>query len=114
MPWVFGGDFNIVLDLKERKDGDCVLSYLRSFKEFTLKAKVVDFPMQESCFTWSNNRERASWERLDRFLVSPIILSWFPNLIQKDLPINLSDHNTITIGESCMDWGPIPFRGRLV
>ncbi|KAK3206948.1 hypothetical protein Dsin_020994 [Dipteronia sinensis] len=82
IPWVLGGDFNTVLEQSERLGGPCIMSALKSFNEFTLKAKMVDIPMQGSNFMWSNNKERNLWAKLDQFLLSPIVLSWFPNLFQ--------------------------------
>ncbi|KAK3199960.1 hypothetical protein Dsin_023375 [Dipteronia sinensis] len=90
-PWCICGDFNTVLEPVER-------------------AKVVDISMHVMPFTWSNNREKASWERLDRFLIYPKIVCWFPNLIQKGLPRSLSDHNTVMIGEEKDERGSTPFR----
>ncbi|KAK2651474.1 hypothetical protein Ddye_011330 [Dipteronia dyeriana] len=73
-------------------------------------AGVIDIPLWEMSFTWSNNREVGSWARLDRFLVSPIILSWCPNLVQIGLPISISDHCAINLGVSKDNWGLRPFR----
>ncbi|KAK2639234.1 hypothetical protein Ddye_027029 [Dipteronia dyeriana] len=71
---------------------------------------VVDIPLRGITFTWSNNREVGSWARLDRFLVSPIILSWYPSLVQRGLPRTIFDHSAIKIGCSKENWGPRPFR----
>ncbi|KAK3187757.1 hypothetical protein Dsin_027318 [Dipteronia sinensis] len=79
-------------------------------RENNCQARVVDLPIHGITFTLSNNREGASCARLDRFLVSPEILSWFPKLKQKGLPRSVSDHNSITLGEPKEDWGPCPFR----
>ncbi|KAK3228408.1 hypothetical protein Dsin_000289 [Dipteronia sinensis] len=51
----------------------------------------------------------ASRVRLDRFLISPWILSWFPKLAQNGLPRIVSDHNAITLGEPRDDRAPSPF-----
>ncbi|KAK3225737.1 hypothetical protein Dsin_005599 [Dipteronia sinensis] len=109
-PWVLGGDFNTVLEPLERIGGPCSMSSLKSFNDFILKARVVDIPMQGSNFTWSNNRERSTWAKLDHFLLSLIFLSWFPKLTQQCLPRTISDHSAVAIGEPSLDWGPTPFR----
>ncbi|KAK4845386.1 hypothetical protein QYF36_004396 [Acer negundo] len=83
---------------------------MRSFNSFILQAKVLDLPLHGTSFTWFNNREVASWARLDRFLLSLWILSLFPKLIQYGLPRSVSDHNAIIIGEPNKDWGPCLFR----
>ncbi|KAK3198237.1 hypothetical protein Dsin_021652 [Dipteronia sinensis] len=108
--WCMGGDFNAVLNPSERRSGECYMGSIRSFNEFVVKSKVIDIPMQSSLFTWSNNRERVSWARLDRFLLSPIILFCYLNLMQKCLPISISDHNAIVIVKPTVDWGPTPFQ----
>ncbi|KAK3172180.1 hypothetical protein Dsin_033161 [Dipteronia sinensis] len=111
MLWCIGGDFNTVLDPLERRGGGvCNMGSVRSFCSFVLRARVVDLPLHGVSYTWCNNRETISWARLDRFLVSPWIHSWFPKLMQKGIPRSLSDHNAILIGEESKDWGPGPFR----
>lgn len=77
----------------------CNRGLIHSFASFTRDAMVVDLPLQGLSFTWCHFRENASWARLDRFLVSPIILSWIPKLMQKGLPRSLFDHNAIILGE---------------
>ncbi|KAK2635552.1 hypothetical protein Ddye_030344 [Dipteronia dyeriana] len=110
MPWCNGGDFNTVLNEAERIGGICNKVSMRNFNSFMLQAKVVDIPMHGCTFSWSNNRDSASWARLGRFLISPWILSWLPKLIQKGLLRSVSDHSPITIDEPKVDWGPSPFR----
>ncbi|KAK3198650.1 hypothetical protein Dsin_022065 [Dipteronia sinensis] len=105
-----GGDFNAVLDPAERKGEGCNMGSIRNFNYFVSNSEVVDIPLSRASFTWSNNREKASWARLDRFLIAPEILLWFPSLFQRVLPRSLSDHNAIVIGERKEDWGPSPFR----
>ncbi|KAK3206427.1 hypothetical protein Dsin_020473 [Dipteronia sinensis] len=87
----------------ETVDTSCNLGSMRSFNSFMLQGNVVDIPLQGIKYTWSNNRDREAWARLDRFLLSPIILLRFPNLVQKGLPQCLSDHNPILIGD--LVWG---------
>ena len=85
-PWVVGGDFNTVLDSSERKGEGCNLGSIRNFNSFVLQARVVDIPLLGNPFTWSNNRDKESWARLDHYLLAPDILSWFPSLKQTGLP----------------------------
>ena len=47
---------------------------------------------------------------MDRFLLSPALLVWFSNLIQRCLLKVLTDHNAVSLGEVAVDWGPRPFR----
>ncbi|KAK3206447.1 hypothetical protein Dsin_020493 [Dipteronia sinensis] len=96
---VLGVDFNTVMNPNERIGVSCNSGSMRSFNSFMLQGNVVDIPLQGIKYTWSNNRDREAWARLDRFLLSPIILLRFSNLVQKGLPRCLSDHNPILIGD---------------
>ncbi|KAK8640185.1 hypothetical protein V6N13_007944 [Hibiscus sabdariffa] len=55
-------------------------------------------------------REPPSLSRLDRFLISPEILSLWPNVVHEILSKSISDHNPIAINYHDIDWGPKPFR----
>ncbi|KAK3228826.1 hypothetical protein Dsin_000707 [Dipteronia sinensis] len=103
MPWCLGGDFNTVLDPSESKGGECNMGSARNFNLFISRSKVVDIPLHGITYTWTDFRERVSWARLDRFLISPAFLMWYPRLSQKGLLGSLSDHNVVTIGETVED-----------
>ncbi|KAK2637740.1 hypothetical protein Ddye_025535 [Dipteronia dyeriana] len=84
--WCVGGDFNTVLDPSERIGVSLNLESIRSFASFIAQANIVDIPLHGLSLTWSNNKLRKSWARLDRFLLSLTILGWFPNMFQRGLP----------------------------
>ncbi|KAK2648310.1 hypothetical protein Ddye_015799 [Dipteronia dyeriana] len=98
MPWIIGGDFNTILNESERKGDDFNKWSARAFNNFIIEAKVVDIPLRRVEFTWSNNREKGSWAKLDRFLVSPILLPWLSDLERIGLPRTISDYCAITLG----------------
>ncbi|KAK3220321.1 hypothetical protein Dsin_014291 [Dipteronia sinensis] len=108
--WCVGGDFNATLDPSKRVGVRSYFGSMRCFQNFVFQANVVNIPLQGTSFTWSNNRENQAWARLDRFLLSPSILMWFPNLLQRSLPRSLSDHNPVMLCEENLEWGPSPFR----
>ncbi|KAK2654131.1 hypothetical protein Ddye_013987 [Dipteronia dyeriana] len=109
VPWVVGGDFNVVLEASERVGLSCNEGSMRNFNSFLLIANVIDLPLQGMSFTWTNSREQAVWSRLDRYLISPSLLISFPNICQRGLSRSLSDYNPILLREMSQDWGPIPF-----
>ncbi|KAK3218922.1 hypothetical protein Dsin_012892 [Dipteronia sinensis] len=49
----------------ERNEGLGNKTSMRNFKAFMDYAKVVDLPMHGMSYTWTNNRDNASWARLD-------------------------------------------------
>ncbi|GKV33735.1 hypothetical protein SLEP1_g42199 [Rubroshorea leprosula] len=52
----------------------------------------------------------STMSRLERFLLSREFLINFPDITQKGLKRNISDHCPILLKQSCIDWGPKPFR----
>ncbi|GJU10685.1 hypothetical protein Tco_1133081, partial [Tanacetum coccineum] len=75
---------------------------------------VVWFPlviMSHSiyAFTWSH-KNASKMSKLDRFLLSKGLFDFFPHLSAICLDKNLLDHRPILLRESCLDYGPTPFR----
>ncbi|KAK3225982.1 hypothetical protein Dsin_005844 [Dipteronia sinensis] len=103
MRWCIGGNFNTVLDPSERRGGESAMVSIKNFSSFVSKAKVVDIPLRGIYFTWTTYRERESRVRLDRFLISPLILSQLLNLFQIGLSGTLSSLNVMLIGEKKED-----------
>uniref|UniRef100_A0A2N9II99 Uncharacterized protein n=1 Tax=Fagus sylvatica TaxID=28930 RepID=A0A2N9II99_FAGSY len=81
VPWVIGGDFN-----------------------------VVRFPSERGLFTWSNNRANVAMSRIDRFLYSDEWDDFFPSILQKRLPRILSDHFPIILECGDFSRSRRPFR----
>jgi hypothetical protein len=92
MPWCIGGDFNVVRFPSERSSGAGFSAAMEEFSDFIFMQNLVDLPLEDGQFTWSNNQEDQIWSRIDRFLVS---LEWeenFPEATQKRLLRLLSYH----------------------
>ena len=51
IPWVVGGDFNVVLDASERVGLSYNVGFMRSFSELISKAMVVDLSLHGMSFT---------------------------------------------------------------
>ncbi|KAK2634788.1 hypothetical protein Ddye_029580 [Dipteronia dyeriana] len=73
--WCIRGDINTILNMSQRHGGVFNRWSAHAFQDFLFQARVVDILIRGVDFTWSNNREKGSWARLDRFLLSPILLS---------------------------------------
>ncbi|XVF10646.1 hypothetical protein REPUB_Repub07fG0200300 [Reevesia pubescens] len=108
--WCLGGDFNVVRFPWEKLGRSFNMGAMKLFSNFIEGLGFVDFPLIGGKFTWSSNREEATYCRLDRFLVSGSCVEKFGNLSQKSLPRSLSDHNPIVLSVEDKDWGPKPFR----
>lgn len=95
MPWLLGGDFNEILDSKE-KFGGLPISNNRvdKFMNCLNYCKLIDLGFHGSRFTWTNKRRHGNTilERLDRFLANYEWLNLYPDAVVKHLPRTFSDH----------------------
>ena len=57
IPWVMGGDFNMIKSLSEKKGGTRVLNKdSLAFQSFIDNMKLVDSKVSNGLFTWNNKR----------------------------------------------------------
>lgn len=82
---------------------------MQDFNNFIDDMELVDFPMLDRRFMWSNAQLSEKWSRIDRFLVHP---EWVDKFKLKlwGLPRTISDHCPILLMEDGRDWGSKPFR----
>ncbi|XP_039057955.1 uncharacterized protein LOC120201410 [Hibiscus syriacus] len=109
-PLCLGGDFNAVLSQEEKEGGAVNSVTTNMFRDFVSKANLFDLPLSGGRFTWCNNREVPTFERLDQFLVDQRLLACFPKISQSLQPRSVSDHNIILLENKVCNWGQKPFR----
>ncbi|GMJ07746.1 hypothetical protein HRI_004443800 [Hibiscus trionum] len=97
VPIVMGGDFNAIVSAEEKSGIEFCHSASKVFADFIHLNGLIDLPMEGSRFTWFRGGAQAEASRLDRFLISTDILSWFPNLRQVALTRGLSDHKAVLL-----------------
>nr|GFA16925.1 RNA-directed DNA polymerase, eukaryota [Tanacetum cinerariifolium] len=102
------GNFNKVRSSDERLGSVFNLSSARAFNSFISVSGLVDVKMEGYSFTWSHP-SASKMSKLDRFLVSEGILSYFPSISAVCLDKNLSDHRPILPREVFSDFWPTPF-----
>ncbi|GKV30550.1 hypothetical protein SLEP1_g39351 [Rubroshorea leprosula] len=107
--WCIGGDFNAIRNREEKRGRSFDDLAMRAFNCFIEETGLVDLPLRGRKFTWFKS-DGTAMSRLDGFLVSTEFLINFPELIQKGLKRDISDHCPIVLISSSMDWGPKPFR----
>jgi hypothetical protein len=78
--------------LVERSSGAGYSAAMEEFSDFIFMHNLVDLPLEDGQFTWSNNQEDQIWFRIDRFLVSSEWEERFPEVSQRRLTRLLSDH----------------------
>ena len=62
--WCIGGDFNVVRDVTEKLNSNSVTRSMKTFDELIREMGLVDPPLRNAKFTWSNFSEQqfaANW-----------------------------------------------------
>ncbi|RVX16267.1 putative mitochondrial protein [Vitis vinifera] len=105
--WCVGGDFNVIRRISEKMVDSRLTVNMRRFDEFIRESGLLDPPLRNAAFTWSNMQVDPICKRLDRFL---FLLSgfFFLSNIQEALPRWTSDHSPI-----CLETNPF-IGGRLL
>jgi len=73
LPWIVGGDFNMIKTMEEKKGGIRRPDQnMELFNEMITDQRLVDIPTINGVYTWNNRRggKNQIASRLDRFLVS--------------------------------------------
>ncbi|XP_077212805.1 uncharacterized protein LOC143847904 [Tasmannia lanceolata] len=107
---LIGGDFNEVLDSRDRLGGQRITVGMRTFADFIAINELADLPLGGSSFTWARGSNRS---RLDRFLLSGDWLAAISEVYQQALPHSVSDHCPILLSPKMESWGTPPFRFEL-
>ena len=97
VPWCIGGDFNVIKFPSEKLGVGRHTGAMQNFSEFIFELGLVDLPLLEGQFTWSNNQDPQAKSRIDRFLVSNDWEEKFSHLSQRALPRFVSDHCPIIL-----------------
>jgi len=102
LPWCILGDFNDILDAKEKREGSVRARWLiNGFREVVSDAGLIDIFMEGYPFTWLKRlgTPRDVEERLDRALANATWLLIFLNAKVENLVAPASDHYPILLKE---------------
>jgi hypothetical protein len=95
IPSLIGGDFNILRFANEKNKGGGVTRFSDEFHSIINKFALREFPLSGGMFTWSNNQENPTLEKLDRILINHEWENLFPLSSARKIPRVMSDHNPI-------------------
>ena len=110
VPWCIGGDFNVVRFPSEKLGEGRFTGAMRNFSNFISEMELVDLPLLEGQFTWSNNQDPPSKSRIDRFLISADWEDHFLHLTQKASTRMMSDHCPIILDSGSFTRGKSYFK----
>lgn len=95
IPWILGGDFNMIKTLSEKKGGTRILTkYSCAFQTFIDSMKLVDITMNNGTFTWNNKRggESQVASKLDIFIISEDLMIKDKDIVASILLFGGLDH----------------------
>ena len=68
--WCVGSDFNVIRGISEKLGGFELTPNMRNFDGFIRESELIDPPLLNASFTWSNMQDSQVCKRLDWFLYS--------------------------------------------
>lgn len=101
-PLMAGGDFNIIRKESEKNKAGGYNKWSFIFNAIVEQANLRELNLGGRQFTWCNNQESQTLEKLDRVFINNDMEKKFPLIAVKTLPRGLSDHNPliVTTGEA--------------
>ncbi|KAL7607317.1 hypothetical protein Lser_V15G19901 [Lactuca serriola] len=102
------GDFNEVRNESDRFGSQFNHIHVRTFNQFIEHNDLVDIPMGEPRYTWSD-RWGSKFSKLDRFLVYEVLMLHFPHIMVLVLDKNIPNHRLVVLLEHRGDYGSSTF-----
>jgi exonuclease III len=96
-PILIGGDFNILRYAHERNKPNGIQRFSDLFNTLISFHELREIIMTGGLFTWSNNQENPTLEKLDRILISKDWEDIFPHALVRKFPREISDHNPLIL-----------------
>lgn len=96
-PWMLCGDFNMIRYSHEKNNSSFRVHEADAFNDYINDLCLIEIPLLDRSFTWSNKCSTPTLERLDRVFIN---LTWdekLPNTILSSLTRTTSDHVPLMI-----------------
>lgn len=78
-PWLLLGDFILMRHAHDKNNSAFRQNEADLFNQYINSLSLLELPLLDRAFTWSNKRDHPTLERLDRVFVNPAWDSLFPN-----------------------------------
>lgn len=91
-PWMLTGDFNVVRWLVDRSGAMRGFNCMSKFNELITNLQLIDVPLRNRSFTWTNKQPVPIHSKLDRIFLTPDLSLIFPVISLQALPMTVSDH----------------------
>ena len=91
-PWLLWGDFNMIYQAEDKNNSRLNRRMMSRFRQFINNAELQELYLKGRRFTWSNERDCPTLERLDRVFASDDWMDTYPNHDLSALASQCSDH----------------------
>jgi hypothetical protein len=91
-PWAIAGDFNLIVDAADKNNTNLNRRMMGKFRRVLTDLELMELYLNGRRFTWSNERERATLERLDRVFSTVDWEVLFPSSFLSAMGSSTSDH----------------------
>ncbi len=95
--WALLGDFNVLLSHRDKNGPPSRVNDVLLFRNTVDALGILDLPISNKRYTWSNGRPNPTLERLDRALISRDWCQLFPRSSLRALPRPRSDHTPLLL-----------------
>jgi hypothetical protein len=93
--WLLYGDFNIIYRAKDKNNSRLNRQLMGRFHKFLQDLELVELHLHNHLYTWSNEQEHPTLERIDRTFVCVQWCDQFPH------------HHLDALSSSCFDHSPL-------
>nr|CAD1838374.1 unnamed protein product [Ananas comosus var. bracteatus] len=95
--WTALGDFNVLLSLHDKNGSATNVDEILKFRRVVNEIGLIDLPLLNRTYTWTNGRRNPTLERLDRAFISQGWFYSFPRSALRALPRPRSDHTPLVL-----------------
>jgi exonuclease III len=97
IPWLICRDFNMIRYACEKNNDNFRHNEADAFNDMIHDICLIELPLMDRQFTWSNRRASPTLERIDRAFINTDWDSLLPNTILSSLTHSTSDHVPLKI-----------------
>jgi exonuclease III len=108
--WLLVGDFNLTRSPSDKNTVSFQASLAAAFNNTIEKLALVELPLLDRLFTWSNNRSSPTLARLGRAMINNNFSAMFPNTTLTSLTRTTSDHVPLLVSIDTSVLKPQNFR----
>lgn len=100
--WMIAGDFNMIYRAADKNNHRLNQRMMSHFRRFLDDMELQELHLHGRLYTWSNERDSPTLERIDRVFVSEDWVVSFPNHNLRALSSERSDHAPLLLQTDCV------------